>query len=102
MLALCTSLCHLQLCNSQPNYNICQHNSNGGGHSGIFPSTKLSALKACISSSLQLNDTGAAAVIVVAAAVPVEGVPDCTDLDPCRRNKGAFKKKIYRTSYQVP
>lgn len=64
---------------------VYQHNSNGGGHSGIFPSTKLSALKACISSSLQVNDTGAAVVIVLA----VEGVPDCRDVDPCRRNKSA-------------
>ena len=64
---------------------ICQQNSIGGGHSGIFPSTKLSALKACISSSLQVNDKGAAVVIVVA----VGGVPDCTDVDACRRNKSA-------------
>ena len=36
---------------------VCQHNSNGGGHSGIFPSTKMSALNACtcMSSSLQVN-----------------------------------------------
>ena len=61
---------------------ICQQNSIGGGHSGIFPSTKLSALKACISSSLQVNDTGA---VVVA----VGGVPDCMDVDACRRNKSA-------------
>ena len=36
-------------------WRIYQHKSNGGGHSGIFPNTKLSAMKACMSCSLHVK-----------------------------------------------